>query len=855
MEVSLLVMDESLPSVEGFAELKDSETLLREMDILYEQELQRSPYDQKIWYRYVMSKSNAPPSVRFLLYERAIKFLPGSYKLWWNYLQDRMKVMDQECITDASFESVNNAFERCIVHHSRMPRIWLDYCYFLEKQRWITRTRRTYDRALRSLPITQHSLLWEKYLSFIKSAGLLQTSLCVYRRYLMLEPENVEAYIDLLNSEEAQKWDEAALLLSKIVNDETFLSKKGKTNHQLWMELCELITHHPADIHSLRVEPVLRAGLRKFTDEVGRLWCSLADHFIRLGLLEKARDVYEEGMANVLSLHDFAMIFDAYSAFEESVLTALMGETSTEELEVDLSLSRLEHLMDRRPELVSSVKLRQNPHNVYEWLSRTELYTEDPIKVIQTFSEGVLTVDPEKSVGKLSLLWSKFAKYYESHDDLENAETIYLKATFVPFKTVDELASIWCEWIEMELLHQRYKKALEVARQSISRPFSPSISKTSQNRIHRSVKLWSCVMDLEKRFYEDSFKIYERGVALFQWPHLNDLWLMYLTKFVSRYGASKLERARELFEQAVMDVPPLFAKKLFILYARLEEEFGLAKRALQIYHQATKSVKEDEKLEMYNIYISKTSELFGIAKTRPIYEEAIQILPTEQIRSISLRYANVEKGLGEIDRGRAIYEHASQFCDPNKDEEFWKIWREFEVLHGNEDTFREMLRLKRSVLAQYSQIHFNAAELVAEGSPSLPLDPMAAAEKELKEKKHAETLKLERKEVDIASSMDQRKFEEQRDILAAQEEYQRKHSNVHVASTGPPLFVSAIHFEGLKSGYVFKRDSLGVGYYRETSVENSTEEVNIDMEDLILEIQETPAEVYGTLSEVMKKKE
>ena len=33
---------------------------------------------------------------------------------------------------------------------------------------------------------------------------------------------------------------------------------------------------------------------------------------------------------------------------------------------------------------------------------------------------------------------------------------------------------------------------------------------------------------------------------------------------------------------------------------------------------------------------------------------------------------------------------------------YWKEWQEFEVRHGNEDTFREMLRIKRSVQAQYN---------------------------------------------------------------------------------------------------------------------------------------------------------
>jgi hypothetical protein len=33
---------------------------------------------------------------------------------------------------------------------------------------------------------------------------------------------------------------------------------------------------------------------------------------------------------------------------------------------------------------------------------------------------------------------------------------------------------------------------------------------------------------------------------------------------------------------------------------------------------------------------------------------------------------------------------------------FWKIWHDFEVRHGNEQTFYEMLRIRRSVQAQFN---------------------------------------------------------------------------------------------------------------------------------------------------------
>lgn len=44
--------------------------------------------------------------------------------------------------------------------------------------------------------------------------------------------------------------------------------------------------------------------------------------------------------------------------------------------------------------------------------------------------------------------------------------------------------------------------------------------------------------------------------------------------------------------------------------------------------------------------------------------------------------------------------------------DYWNEWRGFEVKHGNEDTFREMLRVKRSVQAQYSQARLTACCVV-----------------------------------------------------------------------------------------------------------------------------------------------
>ena len=67
----------------------------------------------------------------------------------------------------------------------------------------------------------------------------------------------------------------------------------------MWQELCELIAKNPEGITCLNADAVIRSGFRKFTDQVGEQWCLLADFYIRQGLFEKARDVYEEGIQSV----------------------------------------------------------------------------------------------------------------------------------------------------------------------------------------------------------------------------------------------------------------------------------------------------------------------------------------------------------------------------------------------------------------------------------------------------------------------------------------------------------------------------------------------------------------------------
>lgn len=718
----------------------------------------RNPYSVKHWLRYIDHKKKAPKYGVNIIYERALKQLPGSYKLWYNYLKTRRQQIKGRCIIDPSYEEVNNAFERGLVFMHKMPRIWMDYCSFLTDQCKITRTRKVFDRALRALPITQHNRIWPLYLIFVRKHDIPETALRIFRRYLKLCPENAEEYVEYLIG--IDRLDEAAIILAKIVNNENFVSQHGKSNHQLWNELCELISKHPEEIKSLNVDAIIRGGLRRYTDQLGHLWNSLADYYVRSGLFDRARDIYEEAIQTVTTVRDFTQVFDAYSQFEELSLSKQMeyvaklpNPTEDHDIDLELRLARFENLMERRLLLLNSVLLRQNPHNVQEWHKRVQLYEGKPHEIINTYTEAVQTVDPKLAVGKLHTLWVEFAKFYENNNQIEDGRLIFEKAIQVPYIKVEDLATVWCEWAEMEIRSENYEAALKLMTRATVMP-SRKVAyhdekEAVQARVYKSLKVWSMYADLEESFgtfksckavydriidlkiatpqiiinyglfleennyFEEAFRAYEKGISLFKWPNVYDVWNTYLTKFLKRYGGSKLERARDLFEQCVENCPEKFAKCLYLLYAKLEEEHGMARHAMAVYERATAAVLPEEMFDVFNIYIKRAAEIYGVPKTRQIYEKAIEVLPEDKTRDMCLRFAEMETKLGEIDRARAIYAHCSQICDPRVTNEFWQTWKEFEVRHGNEDTMREMLRIKRSIQAMYNtQVNMMSAQML-----------------------------------------------------------------------------------------------------------------------------------------------
>ncbi|SCV67370.1 BQ2448_6016 [Microbotryum intermedium] len=852
------------------------------------------------------------------LYERALKHHPTSYSLWKRYLKQRSSfVLGQathqvklgttkkarvqpdgrqgrsvveylqagkggvdeleqgERDVDAGWQgaldgvvgydewiSLAAVYERALMWLPTMPRIWLSYLTLFLHPKCPptlshTHARRTFDRALRTLPSTLHDRIWKIYLDWAQSVVGGETAVRVWRRYLKCDPTPTAYYVQmLLNLSPPRPLEASKLLLNlfqRALNNE-YKDPDGKSAYQLlgeWLEVCEkypeevgieleeslkkekerleraaeekkeggeeaavasqaLTTGNgktqrngrdtgPSGFSDPPLDPlssdlvdveyyVRSAGLNIYLDQVGRLWTGLATYWIKRGEFDHARSLFEEGISTVVTLRDFTQIFDAYAEFSESYISGLMEslDDDEDEKELDTRMDDFEKLMDRRPFLVNDVLLRRNPHDVQEWEKCVALHGDDDEAIAQTYNRAIKAIAPRKATTHFHTLWIHFAKFYEqggsqgqSEKDLKGARRILDKATQVPFKKVDELAEVWCEWAEMEVRNDNYDEAIKVMQRATTIPkkwkeISFHDEKLSpQTRLFKSIKLWSFYVDLEEsigtiestkavydqifelkiataqivinyanfleenQYWEESFKIYERGVDLFTYPIAFEIWNAYLSKFIKRYGGDKLERARDLFEQALQNCPAKFTKPLFLLYGQLEEEHGLAKRAMAVYDRATRAVESKDRMEMFTYYIAKATANFGLPATRPIYERAIEELPDRQTAQMCLRFAALERKLGEIDRARAIFAHASQFCDPRVEPDFWNAWNTFEIETGSEDTFREYLRIKRAVQAAFNtEASYLAAKLqqVQQGGQKaleavhggVEVDPMAA---------------------------------------------------------------------------------------------------------------------------------
>lgn len=229
----------------------------------------------------------------------------------------------------------------------------------------------------------------------------------------------------------------------------------------------------------------------------------------------------------------------------------------------------------------------------------------------------------------------------------------------------------------------------------------------------------------ELNFFERSFTVYELGLSVFKDSRVKfEIWNVYLSKLLKR-NVSK-ERMRELFETALHgpskdtdECPADLCKPIVLLYSQFEHDNGMVLKSIKVLHDGIAKLstalhsKEktdrkgpasqllDDKVALYNVLLISIEKLGDNNLCRQTYEDCLQDtdLKLSHLVRFTLRFILYETELGELNRARALFKYICGLGHPEAAslQLVWEQWQEFELKNGNETTFKDMLRFRRSV--------------------------------------------------------------------------------------------------------------------------------------------------------------
>lgn len=380
-------------------------------------------------------------------------------------------------------------------------------------------------------------------------------------------------------------------------------------------------------------------------------------------------------------------------------------------------------------------------------------------QLLECYSKAVVSIDTKKIPTEERLLlpeiWVNYAKIYYEREDLLTTRSLFETATKVPWTELSQLEFIWIEWIKLEIKLNNIKHATYVCSTAVSIPQQILNGKVGiddedtsmQMKLFKSVKLWCLYLDLlensstfenvckayeeamelkvingvmiinyclyleEKEYYEKSFSIFERGLNLFTGDSKSILYSIYLNKILSYWDKLNwdAERVREIFETGLdyykseNDIDNL--KQVYVLYSEWEVKYGSKIRCLRILKEGIEDMnsRQADKLMLYKILIINTIEIKGVEAAVPIFIEAVDTISVQipgYIGDIIGGFVKVEVGLGEITRARSVLQYAVEnIMEFNKSDDdrssIWELFKAFELENGDENSYKNMLRLKR----------------------------------------------------------------------------------------------------------------------------------------------------------------
>ncbi|CAF9930311.1 MAG: NineTeen Complex (NTC) component [Gomphillus americanus] len=217
-------------------------------------------------------------------------------------------------------------------------------------------------------------------------------------------------------------------------------------------------------------------------------------------------------------------------------------------------------------------------------------------------------------------------------------------------------------------------------------------------------------------------EVYERAIAerppTFEkrhWRRYIYLWIFYA--LYEELEAKDIPRARQIYAEALRLVP--HKKFTFAKLWLMNAQFEIRQRDLTAARKALgKSIGLCPKERLFKGYIELELKLFEFSRCRMLYEKQIEFNPSNS--SAWIKFAELERGLEDIERARAIFELAVSQPELDMPELAWKAFIDFEEEEGEFDRTRKLYKrlLKKTdhvkVWISYAQFELNVPDMDAE---------------------------------------------------------------------------------------------------------------------------------------------
>ncbi|OBT75239.1 pre-mRNA-splicing factor clf1 [Pseudogymnoascus sp. 05NY08] len=328
------------------------------------------------------------------------------------------------------------------------------------------------------------------------------------------------------------------------------------------------------------------------------------------------------------------------------------------------------------------------------------------------------TVHPEP---RNWIKWTRFEEEYGTSDLVREVFGMAVEALGEDF--MDE--RLFIAYARYEAKLKEYERARAIYKYSLDRlPRSKSLAlhksyTTFEKQFGDREGVEDVILSKRRVQYEEQLKENSKNY---------DTWIDYARL---EETSGDLDRVRDVYERAIAQLPPSQEKRhwrryiyLWIFYAIWEEmEAGDVSRARQVYAECMRLVPHKKftfakvwllaamfevrqkdlgkarkmlgqaigmcpKDKLFTGYVALELKLFEFARCRTLYEKALMFNPANS--SAWIRFAELERGLDDLERARAVYELAVNQQMLDMPELVWKSYIDFEEEEGEYERTRSL---------------------------------------------------------------------------------------------------------------------------------------------------------------------